>query len=87
MSRIRPWRDFAAVPLAAAAIACFTGAFLIIESTDDVDNRAGAAVLLVLGAVAFGAWVYALGSSRYTGHSNTGTLSTKEDDDGGGGDG
>ena len=67
----KPWLDFLQWPLLGGAVFCFVGAFVIIESTDDVDNRAGAAILFVLGSVLVGAWVYALGVSRYSGREDS----------------
>ena len=65
----RPWLDFLQWPLLGGAVFCFVGGIFIVEATADEDNRAAAAILFVLGSVLVGAWVYALGVSRYSGRS------------------
>ena len=62
-----PHRDFLTWPLAAAAIVCFFSGITVLEATTGEPADVAAAVLISIGTMMAGAWIFALGTGGHKG--------------------
>lgn len=61
------YRDFLSWPLVAAAILCFVFGISLLEASTGESTDVAGAVLITIGTVLAGAWIFALGTGGHKG--------------------